>query len=174
MGVGTSLKGCGVVIEYTLPATNVNRISIPAAAFKPFEDGYDFENDARFLKHLHSPGGGTANGWYMAQVNLPQGATVSGMNFSWYNQALVNATAKLQRTTLGEGNYQNIGVVNTSPLSGNSNQWADQIDYGVVDNSRYAYWLVWDTPATPNVLGYGIVLEYNYRISLPLVMQNGN
>ena len=74
----------GVTIEYTPPAKDGGMLNIADAAFTPFYDGYDYENHARWLFHQHSESGGTADGLYLAPVNLPQGATVDNIVFVFY------------------------------------------------------------------------------------------
>jgi hypothetical protein len=152
-----------VVIEYTPPGALDTVFAISASAFAPYEDGYDFENHSRFLKHLHSPGGGTANGWYLAPYRLPQGATVTKMTFYWYDgSATKQAKATLQRTEFGQGNYQDMASAE-SPLSGapgNGSSFDDTVSSAVIDNARYAYWVLWDLPADANMSAAGVVIEY--------------
>jgi len=178
-GSGISVRGCGVVIEYTVPATGDGPLSISSAPFKPYEDGYDFQNDSRYLQHLHSPGGGSANGWYLAQVHLPQGVTVTKMTFHWHNTSSNNGVARLQRTRLGQGNFEEMATATTEsvlPLAFGSS-YDDTILYATIDNSQYTYWVVWDLPVpeaipTNNVWGCGVVIEYGYRAYLPVVLKN--
>jgi hypothetical protein len=44
---------------------------------------------------------------------------------------------------------------------------------GPVDNSRHAYWIVWDLPANAtivnNVRGLAVKIEYDYLLFLPLI-----
>ena len=85
-------------------AAVVLRQSIPAAAFTPYREQYDYENDGRYLIHKAGP-----EGWYLTAVRLPQGATITAMVFFWYDDsATLQARARLQRTELGTGNYEEL------------------------------------------------------------------
>jgi hypothetical protein len=174
-----SMKGYDVVLEYTSPAqaTHPNRLSVSAAAFVPHEDGYDFEDHGRLLFHLHSPNGGTANGWYYAPVELPQGVTITGMLSYMFDESNDNGLVKLQRTHLGQGDYQNMATC-VSFAWGFGIVAPDVITGATIDNTRYAYWLVWDLPVAAgtnphpspgDVLGNGVILEYSYEVWLPLI-----
>ncbi len=136
----------------------VFRQSIPAAAFTPHREPYDYENDGRYLIHKAGP-----EGWYLTAVRLPQGATITSMTFFWYDDsATLQAKARLQRTELGTGNYQELAYAE-SPLSSPgypSSSRDDTISYAIVDNLRYAYWVVLDLPAMPEVMAHGVVIGY--------------
>ncbi|MFX1263433.1 MAG: C25 family cysteine peptidase, partial [Promethearchaeota archaeon] len=162
----TDVRGCSVVIEYIPPTTVTGRLSIPAAAFRPYEDGYDYQNHARFLKHLHSPGGGTANGWYLAPVFLPHGAKVTKMTFHYYDTTIGiegHAIGRLQRTRFNYGDCQEMASVQ-SAWAGYGSSSDTSILYATIDNSQYAYWVDWDLPVVAgsyNTWGCGVVLEYD-------------
>jgi hypothetical protein len=174
---GNHVEAREVDILYQPASASPGIVSIPAAAFRSYEDGYDYENHARHLFHKHSPGGGLDNGWYMAPVSLPDGATVTKMTFYWYRNGTDIGAARLQRTELGEGNYEDLAVAfapTGSALNGSSSDVF--IAGGPIDNSQYAYWLVWDLPAnttaTTGVHGQAVVIEYGFRIFLPLILRN--
>jgi hypothetical protein len=144
-------------------------LTIPASAFTPHEDGYDFQNDGRYLKHFDGPSGGNGRGWYLAPVNLPNGAVVTKMTFYYRDNSTADGVARLQRTNLA-GGYENMASVDTS--GGWSAPWyksksTTAIGHAQIDNSRYAYWVVWDLPYSskpPSVLdiiwGCSVVIEY--------------
>jgi hypothetical protein len=149
-------------IEYAyLPplASNTRYVSVPAAAFTSYEDGYDYTNHARYLIHHHSPDGGTG---YMAPIELPQGAQVERIGFHWYDMDISHVgVARLQRTELGLGNVIEMASAATSGALGYGESVDDTIANRVIDNTRYAYWLVWDLPASDGaVKGCGVVVEY--------------
>jgi len=176
------VRGCAVTIEYSYPAAtpSTDYLSFSSAAFTPFEDGYDFERKGYYLRHWRSPGGGMADGQYRAPVYLPDGATVTRIKFYWYDQTTTvdgHGLAKLQRTQLGQGNYEDMGSANTWWVPGG--YWdsdAPSITGATIDNSQYAYWVIWVLPASsqPNTdaRGCGILIEYNYQLYLPLVLRN--
>lgn len=164
-----------VFVQYSLPKPYNNVLAIPAAAFQPYENGYDFENHGRHIEHKHGPGNNTANGWYLAPVNLPDGAIINRMDFHWIEKSGVAGVARLQRTELNQGNYLELSTVFTSTGSGSPTGGAGSdtsILGGAVDNSRYAYWIVVDIPAsaTGNLVEPSQVrLLYSMPIFLPLV-----
>jgi hypothetical protein len=171
---GNHIEGREVDVLYEMPPASSDRISIPAAAFRAYEDGYDFENHARHLFHKQSPGGGLNNGWYMAPVNLPDGVAITRMTFYWYRNGTYTGTARLQRTKLGEGTYEDMAVtVAPAGAATNGSSSDTTIAGAVIDNSQYAYWLVWDLPAgstaTIGVHGQDVVIEFRYRVLLPLI-----
>lgn len=162
------------VIQFQPLAVSRPIISIPAAAFRPYEDGYDFENHGRHLIHKYSPGNSLANGWYLAPLHLPDGVSIKRLTFHWDENTTVPGVARLQRTRLGTGNYEELGTVFTSTGTNAIGSGSDgTILGGPVDNSRYAYWIVWDLPANAtivnNVRGLAVKVEYDYLLFLPLI-----
>lgn len=152
--------GCGTTIQYMPPATTPERLAIPAAAFRPHEDGYDFQNDGRYLHHFHSQGGGDHDGWYLAQVHLPDGARVTKMTF-YYADAndTSDGIAKLQRSDL-EGNYRDMALVGSSGTGGIWSKSATTlINSATIDNSKYAYWIVLALPQ--NMAAGGVIIDYD-------------
>ncbi len=171
---GNHVEAREVDILYQLPTASSAVVSIPAAGFRPYEDGYDYENHARHLFHKHDAVGGLSNGWYMAPVHLPDGATVTKMTFYWYRNGTYTGQAILQRTKLGEGTYENLAVaVAPQGTATNGSSSDTTIAGGPIDNSRYAYWIVWDLPAgataTTGVHGQDVVLEYGFRVFMPFI-----
>ncbi len=177
------LRGCGVVLKYAAPASVTGVISIPAAAFGvPGEDGYDFQDHGRYLIHQHSPGAGTQNGVYLAPLQLPHGVTVTKMTFHWYdNNDSVAGTARLRRTRLGQGTWGDMAATDTNsslPYAFGSNS-VIKIGFPAIDDSQYAYWLRWDLPVATSathpgqgdVLGCGVVIEYAFRVHLPMILK---
>lgn len=164
-----------VFVQYSLPEPYNYVLAIPAAAFQPYENGYDFENHGRHIEHKHGPGNNTANGWYLAPVNLPDGAIINHMDFNWIEKSGVAGVARLQRTQLNVGNYTELGTIFTSTGSSTPTGGAgsdSSILGGAVDNSRYAYWVVVDIPASATgslVEPSQVRLFYSTPIFLPLI-----
>lgn len=164
-----------VEIEYEVPPTSGHLNSVPAAGFRSFEDGYDFQNHGRHLFHSQGPGGGTANGWYLTPLNLPDGNSISSLSFFAYVNSTQAGTVRLQRTEWGTGNYQDLAVIVTGTGDlGNSKFSSNTIIGGPIDNSRYAYWLIWDLPANAipsvDIQGQAVQISLGYRLNLPLVI----
>jgi hypothetical protein len=173
---GNHVEAREVDILFQLPSATSGTVSVPAASFRAYEDGYDYENHGRHLLHKHSPGGGLNNGWYMAPVNLPDGATVTKMTFYWYRNGSYIGAARLQRTKLGEGTYEDLAVAFAPMGSAMNGSSSDVIVAGgPIDNSQYAYWLVWDLPAnataTTGVHGQAVVVEYGFQVFLPAIQR---
>ena len=172
--IGNYSVGLDTEVEYTtLPVTR-KILTIPAAAFHPYEDGYDYENHGRHLIHQHGPGNSLTNGWYIAPVHLPDGVRINTLRFYYFENSSVAGVARLQRTLLGTGNYEELATVTTSIGSNSNGSSIDNtIQGGQIDNSRYAYWLVWDLPANAvvghNVEGQAVKIEYSFQTNLPLL-----
>jgi hypothetical protein len=163
-----------VDIEFQIPTTSSRQVSVAAAAFHPYEDGYDYEDHGRYLFHKSGPGGSPSNGWYLAPLHLPDGATVRKMTFYWYSNGTSTGAARLQRTELGQGTYEDLASAFAPAASAtNGSSYDDSVLGGPVDNSRYAYWIAWDLPAgatsTLGVHGQAVVIDYGFQAFLPLV-----
>jgi hypothetical protein len=151
-------------------------LSIPAAAFQPYEDGYDFWNEGLWLVHYHGPGGSTGPGWYVAPVLLPDGATVTKMRFYyWDNHATEDILARLQYSNLA-GSFSEMAYVDSSgAASGYASKLDDTIAQAIIDNTRRSYWVIWDGPVSgdQNASGVGVLIEYDHpplpsgHLSLP-------
>lgn len=167
-----------VFVQYNLSTPYNNVLAIPAAAFQPYQHGYDFENHGRHIEHIHGPGNSSTNGWYLAPVNLPDGATIIRMDFHWIEKSGVAGVARLQRTELNQGDYQELATIFTSTgssaLTGGVGS-DTSVSGGPVNNQRYAYWVVVDIPASANaanrVLASTVRLSYSVPIYLPLVIR---
>jgi len=132
-------------------------VSLPAAAFGPQEDHYDFTNFGGALRNND----GDSDRYY-APVQLPHGATVTGMTWYWYDTSVTtNGAAYLRRGSLTGGLQNAMAQVNTSGSGGDSSGSDTIISYATIDNSQYTYyvaWFLWDS----GVSGYTVVIEYTY------------
>ncbi len=145
----TNLELWAVTIEYTPPVHDDGRLSISDAAFTPFYDGYDYENHGRWLFHKHSEVGGTASGIYIAPVNLPQGSTILGIGFRFYDGTLAyNGSGTLARTRLGS--YDVMATASTTGHNGyeSASPVPYIVSYDTVDNSQYNYFVFYTLPVT--------------------------
>ena len=182
MPANTSCTSCAffaMTVEYALPAADSGWVAISNPAFTGLYDNYDYENHGRWLFHLHDESGGTITGSYFAPVNLPQGARVDSVEYSFFdNSATKNGTAHLNRTKLGYG-YE---LSNASSGSG-GDMYTTVVDTSIVnsiiDNSQYAYYVALNLPvssttappANTDVVGVRINIEYTEMspVYLPLV-----
>lgn len=114
-------------------------ISIPPAAFTPSTEGYGFDNDG----HTLTIGTNTPNVQYwLAPVQLPQGATATKLTFYWTNDsASVNGAVTLYRTDL-TGSEVLMAATSTSVSAGPTSSSAN-INSGqaTIDNTQYNYYI---------------------------------
>jgi hypothetical protein len=132
-------------------------VSVPAAAFRPQEDGYDFTNFGGALRNND----GDSDRYY-APVQLPHGATVTEMTWYWYDtSATTDGAAYLRRGSLTGGFQNAMAQVDTSGHDGDNSGSDTIISYATIDNSQYTYyvaWFLWDS----GIRGYTVVIEYTY------------
>ena len=167
----------GVIIQYSSPAeSGTGRVSLSNAAFVGFHDAFDFENHARWLFHKHGEGGSSAEGVYVAPVFLPQGVKVIDFRAAFYDgSSTLTGSAYLVRTRLGENEI--LGSVDSIGSGGYQVVLTDNISYGFVDNTQYAYFVYWSLPVSTypldsgDVTGCRILIRYlpQYPIHLPLL-----
>ncbi len=165
-GYGIYSKG-DAHIEGTLtwePITGF--VSIPAAAFRPYQGGGNFTNSG----HTLEPDDAQTR-LFLAPVYLPHEATVTKMTFYWSDGSdESNAKATLYRIDLA-GSEELMAYTESSGgfSSSTSSQVATSststttIDYPTVDNSQYAYyvWLVLDVDGDGGkTKAHGVVIEY--------------
>jgi hypothetical protein len=165
-----------VVIEYQLPTSPHNQLSIPAAGVRTYENGYDFQDHGRHLIHASSPGGGTANGWYLTPLQLPDGASIADLKLYAYVNTSQAGVVRMQRTEWGIANYQDLAFISTGTGDlGNKVFSTSSITGGPVDNSRFGYWLLWDLPANSlpdvNVQGQAVQISFGGRVYIPLIIK---
>jgi hypothetical protein len=155
--------GCSVDIEYIPPPTaSKGYLSIPAAAFEPFEDGYGYNNMGALLAHYSGP---AVTGWYLAPVQLPQGATVTKLTSYFYDDSTTDdILARLQRSDMAGNFYEMANADSSGYSAGYGNRSDTTITNPVIDNSQNTYWVVWDIPpyeVTGSASGKGVLIEYN-------------
>ena len=110
-------------------------LSIPAAAFVPYNDIYDFTIDHtqifnRTSLEIHL---------YYAPVILPHGATVSKVTLYGYrNDALAAMTLILYRVDPTES-VAEMAMLMADWTLGAGSIYDDTIDYATIDNENYQY-----------------------------------
>lgn len=135
-------------------AANDGFLTLPAPAFRPFASDSLFSNQGRYLFHQ----GGT--NLYIAPVNLPQNSTVTKMTFHYYDNEISKSTvAKLQRTEFGIGDFPDMAIAE-SELVGNGPVYDDTIDYAVIDNRKYGYWVILVLPAG-DIAAVSVIIDYS-------------
>jgi hypothetical protein len=143
-------------------------IVIPAAAFRPNQDGYTYNNAGYLLEH--SSFGGicpSCESTYFAPVHLPHWAVITGLTayIADYN-ATKHGTVELAEANLANNSVSSwIGTV-SSPAGTNSNftPYSQSGLSQVVDNQNHAYYLRYRTPAeqtgSDEILLGGVQISY--------------
>jgi hypothetical protein len=136
--------------------TETGYVSIPAAAFRPRQDGYDFRNLGTQL--INDDGN---SDYYVAPVQLPHGATVTKMTFYYSDSSASNASASLRRTNLSSGLFDTMASVDSQGDSGFGDTVTTAIDPNTIDNYAAAYFLRWMLPDS-DTIGIAVLIEYTY------------
>jgi len=135
-------------------------VSIPATAFGPKEDGYNFLRSGNIRAY------DATSRYYGAPVQLPHGATVTRMTYYFYDHVVGDDTnTTLYRSTYTTGAATAMASASSSGTPGSSSAFDDMIDHATVDNMQYGYYLWLDLSAGghgTSLMAYGVVIEYTY------------
>lgn len=161
--------GLAFGLVYTASATPGNGyLSVPAAAFVPKDPTHEYYNDGY---RLINPATGVGPD-FVAPVHLPNGATVTKVVVYFYDDS--SDGSDYVWVWLGRNEHDNdfstMAYVFSTDVGDGSNH-DDTIDYATIDNSQYSYFLELDLHSTA-VVAYGVIIEYTYSASLPLVSRN--
>lgn len=137
-------------------------ISLPGSAFSPLTSTYSYHYEG--VGNAVVPGDSTSS-VFVAPVQLPNHATVTGMAFYWKDGCADDGRADLYRTDLigGEDLMAQAFSHGGGPgqtVTGSSSDYS--IDYAYVDNSAHAYYAYLYLPRDTNgpVIAYGVVISY--------------
>jgi hypothetical protein len=127
-------------------------LSIPPAAFT---DRYS--DPTPYLRHNQV---GSSNGVYLvAPVQIPQGATITKVTGYFDIQGdLMDSFVWLHRSAL-DGTWSYMAYFDVY-IEGVASYYDDTIDYPVVDNSAFTYYL--DVELGPDHYLFGVIIEYEY------------
>jgi hypothetical protein len=128
-------------------------LSIPAAAFRPRNEGYDFTNTGRELRNDDG-----ASDYFRAPVLLPHGVTVTRLTFFYSDSSGEEGLAELRRNNMDDTHSQ-LAYVTT--VNGQPSGVDDSISFATVDNSQYSYFMLCNLPDT-DMEAYGMIIEYTY------------
>ncbi len=160
-GYGVYSQGNAHVQGYLSWRPQTSFISVSAAAFQPSMNTWNFRNSGYLLETLDTYSSGTD---FYADVQLPHGATVTGMSFSARDYSTVyNAVCVLYRNARDGYNTAPMATASSSGSEGLSTGHDTSIDLSVVDNSLYAYYLKWSLYLSPGggaADGISVVIEY--------------
>jgi hypothetical protein len=131
-------------------------VSVPAAAFHPTEDGYDFSNGGSSLSNQDG-----MSDWYVASVQLPHGATVTKLTFYWTDYSDSNGSCGLWKHCFAEDAmiYALMASAETFGDAGYNASIDSTVDMAEVDNSQCTFALSLDLPET-GIEAYGVFIEY--------------
>jgi hypothetical protein len=136
--------------------TQTGYVSIPAAAFRPREEGYDFTNRGNQLSNDDN-----ISDQYYAPVQLPHGAAVTKMTFYYSDSSANYASVSLRRIDLPGGGSTTMASVTSVGSSGPGNTETTAIDPDTIDNSVAAYYLYLLLQDSDTV-GFAVLIEYDY------------
>jgi hypothetical protein len=129
-------------------------VAVAAAAFHPSEDGYDFRNNGMELWNIDNYSDN-----YVAQVQLPHGATVTKLTFHWWDSSEDDGSCSLYRIDLAGGELEMARAMTSGSAATPESSEDITINLASIDNSQYAYYL-WLHLPTSVVGAYGAVIEY--------------
>ena len=143
-------------------------ISIPAPAFRPQAYTYQYSITSLWVRNLDGN-----SDYFYAPLELPNGATITKLTFYWSD----SSTSADGYCTLSRGNLQGsyglgMAAAYTSGDTGDAASSEDiSIELATVDNSQYGYILTVYLPDS-GVEAYGVIVEYTFQTSLPLIKRN--
>ncbi len=140
-----------------LASAGTGYISVPASAFRPQWDGLDYKNPGSYLKM--DAGFGT----FTAPLQLPHGATVISMTIHFDDSdGGDSGFAGIVRTEFNEP----LKMAEVVFADGNGSKSDTSIDYAVIDNSQYSYYLsayLHDT----SISLHEVLIKFAYRDHFP-------
>ena len=106
-----------------------------------------------------APGAGmvrtSGSSYFTTPVLLPQGAKVTKLTFVFNNVVAGSSGSLIFSRYLLDGNVTDIVGVTSTTTSGRGSVSVDLPTAETIDNSRYAYLLIWVPPASENQLSGG-------------------
>ncbi len=150
----------GVVLDYKVsvqPQAGTEWASIPAAAFLPAKNGYNFDRSSQSLQS-----NGPEGAKYIAQLSLPHTATIKKVTVYFQNTSAgeLSSGIKLHQVALGKGDEASLAELSLALPGGYVAATDESITNPLVNNLQYAYWLSW-IPSSPEILLLGVVVEYS-------------
>jgi hypothetical protein len=150
-------------------ATVTGYFSVPAAAFQPWASTMDYRN----LGHEVS-----GDGYFWAPVYIPNTATVTKLDFYWADlSASEDARLRLIRYEIGSvSTTEWLAEVDSYGDSGHGVSTDDTIDYPIIDNKLYCYFLWVNIPEYLAIVLKNVNIEYTIVIgsgSGEVIAENG-
>jgi hypothetical protein len=155
-GAGNDVWGCGVIIEYTRPATETGILSMPGAAFDhPSEDGYNVGQTQVGGKLKHFDDGVGTHGLYVAPVSLPNMAVVNKVTLYYYDNDVHQINFYLEKTR----HNTIIEMVFTYSVDYANKVEVTDISGPTIDTDYYSYWAYVEL-APANLELWAVTIEY--------------
>jgi hypothetical protein len=138
-------------------ATKTSYLSIPAAAFRPVQDGYDFENQGYKLQNNDGP-----SFLYFAPVELPHDATIVNIKFFWHDYSTNDGEVVLMRSYLFTDTQSDMAHIYSQGSNGYGVTETNSINDATIDNRYNSYYMGCYLPDI-SVLLSAVVFEYTYE-----------
>jgi len=141
-------------------------ISVPAASFQPYPNGYDYVNDGMQI-YMNA-----GSGYFVAPLQLPHGATVTKITFYFYDEdpILDNYVFIVLFRNIFYYSDQLVSIVSTDV--GLDSVSETTISYSIIDNSQYSYFITLYLGSN-SVIFYNAFIEFTYPVTfLPLIMRD--
>jgi len=134
-------------------------ISVPAAAFAPAYDGYDWRNYGSVLSNWEASGYAV----FVTSVQLPHGATITNLTTYWMDSGIDTISCHLFRYNQTSQEWMASAYSPGLPAPGYGSSYDDTINYATVDNNERTYYLEVDVPAPYyNYFFQYALIEYEY------------
>jgi hypothetical protein len=96
---------------------------------------------------------------FLAPVHLPHGATVTSVTHKYIDNSVAeDSQCALSRRTMSGYTEVDMATVWSTGSSGSGSTTDTTIDYAVIDNTSYSYYVV--LRAIDGIITYGVVIEY--------------
>ncbi len=142
-------------------SAHTSRLSVSPPAFQPENAQIDYQMNGYSLEHIAPIGGNT---WYLASVQLPDGAVVTRVDFYWTDGSNADGELTLYRSDFANdtgvvmANASSSGGSSTSNITVTGSSFDDTISQSTIDNSAYSYYLTF-APNTDVANGVGTILR---------------
>ncbi len=147
----------GVQISYReQEPTSPSFYSLTAADFTPFSQENDYSNSGARLES-----GGITNVDYQAGINLPNGARIDSLTFTYYGSTTKTVSATMAKTGL-DGVYHPLGGVSSALAAGSGSSSTTTFSDNEIRNGSFTFWMFYRFSSGP--IAYGVSIQYTPRI----------
>lgn len=186
VGIGTAspvsaldVDGDVTAAGYMLSSPRTLSLNLPGNTLNVDNDTDEYSRTASGYIYQ---GAGTAALTLYGDVNLPQGAEVTGASLYYYDNTgsgdFIDINGRLRRRALGSTAVENLLVLSdNSPATGASSSMNTLVHTSleptrvVIDNDQYHYWIyatmTCDTPGSSSLRMYGFQINYTLEEVLP-------